>query len=271
MERFLFILIVIQISFFFSCSEGKEKSTRVDHLKDVSDQKSNDSIRIADSLDAELERLKKSLITNANVVKKLTEFGDSNPETRILMETSLGNMKIKLFEKTPLHRANFVMLAKRGYFDSTIFYRIINKFMIQGGNSDDAEISYKMSTIGSYLIPNEINTQYAHVKGSIAMAVSDEEQQFEKKSSAFNFYIVQGQRLNEEYLRELKAKGKSISAYNQKRYLDVGGAPHLDGDYTVFGEVYEGLGVLKKISKVKTDKYDWPVKPVYIISVKVIN
>lgn len=263
MKPFTYIIIGFFL-LLISCSEEKESPKQI--IEEV-----KEPIEVIDTAQLRLDSLKKALITSYNVVDKLTKYGEENPETRVLMKTTYGNIKIKLYQETPLHRANFIMLTKKKYFDSTIFYRVIDNFMIQGGNSDDEEISQKMLAIGSYKIPNEINPKFAHTKGAIAMAVTPQEQQGEKRSSAVNFYIIEGQRLNNRYLDEIKGRGIEITPENKAKYLSNGGAPHLDGNYTVFGEVYEGFGTLSKIAGVKTDEYDWPLKPVYIKSIEIIN
>lgn len=226
---------------------------------------------IKDDSNESIKKIKSNLITNSNAASWLTEYGDNNKENKVVIKTNYGSIKIRLYNDTPLHRANFIMLAKRKYFDSTLFYRVIDNFMIQGGNSDDDELSSKMMAIGSYRIPNEIKVNHAHTKGAIAMAVSPEEQSFAKKSSSFNFYIVEGQKLSKTYLKEIDNRGIEITPQNRKKYLEVGGAPHLDGGYTVFGEVYQGWNTLSKIANVKTKEGDWPINPVYIKSIEVIN
>ena len=167
------------------------------------------------------------------------------------------------------------MLTKRNYFDSTKFYRIFDKFMIQGGNSDDDGITLKMSQFGYYKIPNEINmNQYFHKRGALAMAVTHYEQlQGEKMSSAFNFYIVVGQKLPKSYLKNVEIDNHvKFNDSHIQTYTSIGGAAHLDGKYTVFGEVYEGMNVVEKISKVKTTGNDgWPIEPIYILSAEIIE
>lgn len=262
MKNILYIFLVY--SFLLSCTHEHAvvEGVKIEKIK---------TAEVVDTAQLRLNRLKEALITSFNVVEKLTGYGNKNPETKVLMLTNYGNIKIRLYTETPLHRANFIMLTKKKYFDSTIFYRVIDKFMIQGGNSDDEEISLKMLAIGSYKIPNEINPKFAHTRGAIAMAVNPQEQQGEKKSSAVNFYLVEGQKLNNKYLKDIANRGIKITPQNKSKYLSQGGAPHLDGNYTVFGEIYAGFNILAKISKVKTDKYDWPLKPVYIKSIEVIN
>ena len=160
------------------------------------------------------------------------------------------------------------MLAKRKFYDNTLFYRIIDNFMIQGGNSDDERMSMKFSSIGRYRIPNEIKTSNFHKKGAIAMAVSREEQGFGKKSSAINFYIVEGRKMSSSYFAQKEKEGKKYSKEQMRTYKSLGGAPHLDGNYTVFGEIISGMSTLSKISKIKTDKQNWPLKDVVIDSIR---
>jgi len=221
-----------------------------------------------DSTDVIIERLVKSLITNSNVEQKLSNFGDSNPETKVVIFTKYGKLKFTLYDNSPLHRANFVMLIKRKFYDKTLFYRIIDNFMIQGGNSDSPEINSKINEIGAYWIPNEISSSRFHKKGALAMAVSPEEQRFGKKSSAINFYIIEGIKMNSSYFKLKEKEGKKFTKKQKEVYKTQGGAPHLDGNYTVFGELTSGFSTLSKISKLKTDKYDWPVKDFYIDSIR---
>ena len=218
--------------------------------------------------DSLVDHIARTIITNRNAKDKLSAFGDTNLESRIKIYTNLGDLTIRLYKNTLLHRANFVMLTKKKFYDNTLFYRIIDNFMIQGGNSDDSEIMTKLNEIGGYRIPNEIKENNIHKKGAIAMAVSPEEQSLGKKSSSINFYIVEGQKLPSYYFKQKEEQGKKYTEYQKKVYSKVAGAPHLDGDYTVFGEVVTGFQTLSRISKVKVDKYKWPLKKVMIDSIR---
>lgn len=257
------ISLAIFIFLFFSCNEKIENK--------ISDEVVEIEEIIPESIDSNeliIEKLAKSLITNRNVKEKLSAFGDTNKENKIVMYTKYGNLKFTLYNSTPLHRANFVMLSKRKFYDKTMFYRIIDNFMIQGGNSDSPEINYKLNEIGAYRIPNEISSSRFHRKGALAMAVSPEEQSFEKKSSSINFYIIEGRKMNSSYFELKEKEGKKFSEKQKQIYSTKGGAPHLDGKYSVFGELTSGFSVLSKISRIKTDKYDWPVKDFYIDSIR---
>ncbi len=263
-------LIFQFFSFFFlvascSCSNSPHQNAQISKIP----PKKNKQVETKeDSVDREIEKLAKTIITNRNAVQKLTEFGKTNKESGVIIYTNLGKMRLKLYKNTPLHRANFVLLAKQKFYDNTLFYRVIDNFMIQGGNSDDAEINHKLDRIGRYRIPNEINKSNIHKRGAIAMAVSPEEQTLGKKSSSINFYIVEGQQIPRYYFKQKESQGRKFSSIQKKIYSESKGAPHLDGDYTVFGEMTSGFQVLSKISQVKVDKYNWPLKRVVIDSIR---
>ncbi|MDB4088010.1 peptidylprolyl isomerase [Flavobacteriales bacterium] len=254
---FLFFIITVSCNEEVLINDETESSLEDDII--INEKDSNDII---------IEKLIQSLITNRNVEQKLKEYGEKNPETSIVMYTKYGKLKFTLYKNTPLHRANFVMLAKRKFYDNTLFYRIIDNFMIQGGNSDNPELNSKLNEIGAYRIPNEISSSRFHKKGALAMAVSPEEQRFGKKSSSINFYIIEGRKMNSSYFKMKEEEGKKFSKKQKEIYSTKGGAPHLDGNYTVFGELVSGFSTLNRISKIKKDKYDWPIKDFYIDSIR---
>lgn len=208
-------------------------------------------------------------ITTQNAEEFLLQYFKDNPERKIKLTTRLGDMKIKLFDDTPLHTANFLMLVKRKYFNNTEFTRVIEEFVVQGGNNEKEEEELKRIHIGIYLLPAEITEQHLHKKGALAMARSYNENPH-KLSSAYDFYFVQGRVLNEPQLMALERDHEiRIPEWKREIYRTLGGAPHLDGEHTVFGEIYEGLDVLAKISREKTDDGDWPLDPV-IMQMEVI-
>lgn len=199
-------------------------------------------------------------LNNENVREELLKFGKENPETVVLISTSLGKIKVKLYEETPLHRANFIRLVKMGFYDKTVFHRVLKNFMIQGGNS----LEEKMD-IGEYGIPSEINPKYVHKRGALAMARYDDALNPTRASSSDNFYLVQGSPTDLEELQEIeKMRNFKYTPEQIKTYLSIGGMPSLDMKYTVFGEVIEGMDIVDKIARVPVDTKDWPSQEVYI-------
>ncbi len=249
----------------------------------------------------------------------------------ILIETKMGTLKLKLYEETPLHKANFIKLVKQKFFDSLLFHRVINNFMIQGGDPDSKSANdtamLGMSDVG-YWIPAEFNKKLYHKKGRLCAAREGDDVNPKKESSGCQFYIVMGKlydsialkkaeiRVNREivskinyttafggksanlkkqyfkllyenkedslkyYVRQL-SDPYSINQYNKtphfkfskeqkKDYGTIGGTPHLDNNYTVFGEVIEGLEIIDKIATLKTDKRDRPLENI-IMRIKLIE
>lgn len=182
-------------------------------------------------------------------------------EQYVLIETDFGNMKAKLFNDTPQHRDNFIKLVKENYYDGLTFHRVINGFMIQGGdpNSRNAEIGAPLGAGGpGYQVPAEIGKP--HFKGALAAARNNNP---EKASSGSQFYIVQGRDVNEQVLNSMATqKGITYTDEQRKKYMQYGGTPQLDNEYTVFGEVVEGLDVIDKIAAVQTAAADRPVQDV---------
>lgn len=189
-----------------------------------------------------VKKEKDFLITDANVMEFLLDFGEKNKETLVRITTDFGTIEIKLFKNTKFHRSNFIYLTKKKYFDNTQFYRVISNFVIQGGNSDDRITLKKRQNIGRYLLPNDYNKGYKHERGMVSMPSKNIDNPY-KKASPFEFFIVQKQ----------------------------GGAHHLNGDYTIFGTVVKGMNTVDTIAAVPTDKSDWPLQNVVIKKIEVIK
>jgi len=187
-----------------------------------------------------------------------------NKETILLIETDYGNMKVKLYDETPIHKANFIKLAKEGFFNDLLFHRVINGFMIQGGDpkSKGAPASQRLGSGGpGYTLDAEIGKY--HFKGALSAARQGDAVNPEKKSSGSQFYIVQGKSTDDKTSDMMeKQKGIKYSIEDRKKYKEEGGTPFLDNEYTVFGEVIEGLEVIDEIAKVQTAPGDRPVKDI---------
>lgn len=185
--------------------------------------------------------------------------------TKVLIHTDYGDIKLVLYNDTPQHRDNFIKLAKDGFYNGSIFHRVINGFMIQGGGAPQgkAEVDYR--------IPAEIRPNHIHKKGALAAARMGDNVNPAKESSGSQFYIVQGTVIPAATLVQYSQQtGIKFTPEQIKAYSTVGGSPHLDGGYTVFGEVIEGLNVVDKIAAVATGPGDKPLTDVKM-TVKVLK
>lgn len=160
----------------------------------------------------------------------LKAYGEKHPENKVRIETPLGSFDVLLFKNTPYHRANFIFLTKQEYFNNTYFHRVVPDFIIQGGNSDNADTGQKRRKIGKYVLPPDTRKGHKHHRGVISMPSSEIENPH-KLASPYEFFIVH----------------QSPGAY------------HLDGSYTVFGKVIRGMEVVDAINALPTDKREWPL------------
>jgi peptidyl-prolyl cis-trans isomerase B (cyclophilin B) len=199
---------------------------------------------------------------------------DSESEHLIKIETSLGNMLIRLYNETPAHRDNMIKLVNEGFYKDQLFHRVIKDFMIQGGDphSSGAEKGQRLGTGGAgYTVPAEFNDKLIHKKGALAAARKGDDTNPEKASSSSQFYLVQGRVLTPEELNILTQRGvASFTEESAEIYTTLGGTPHLDGAYTVFGEVIEGLEIIDTIASRPCDAYNRPLEDV-IYSISLIK
>lgn len=198
-----------------------------------------------------------------------------NNNTLIKIETSLGDITVHLYDETPKHRDNMIKLAEDGFFKDQIFHRVIANFMIQGGDphSVGAEKGQRLGTGGpGYTIPAEFNSKLFHKKGVLSAARRGDDVNPEKESSGSQFYIVQGRVLTVDELMVMEQRGvhTAFSEEEVEAYTTLGGTPHLDGGYTVFGEVVEGLELIDAIANTPTDSYDRPLEDI-IFNISVIK
>lgn len=258
----IFIPLFLGAIFLFSCSQAPAPKKSADKETPIAEFDTTKKNPKVDSLPL--------ILNQENHEAYLRQYFKDNPERKFKLTTRLGDVKVRLFEDTPLHTANFIMLIKRGYFDNTEFTRVAKNFVVQGGNNDSEQEEIKRLLIGNYLIEPEFKDEHIHKKGSLAMARRYTENP-EKKSSAYNFYFVQGQTFNEPQLLAIERDNDmTIEPWKRAIYKSIGGAPHLDNEHTVFGEVYEGLEVLEKMSLVETDQSEWPLEPL-VMNVEIID
>jgi len=176
----------------------------------------------------------KPMITQKNVIAFLTEYGLKHQDNKVLIETRLGNIHIQLFNDTPLHRANFLLLINEKYFNTSCFHRVVKDFIIQAGQSDKNSTRILRKKIGVYKIPPEF-TKHKHHKGALSSARRWNENP-KKLSDPYEFFIVHQEK----------------------------GLHHLNNEHTVFGKVIKGLDIVDKIALEAIDKGEWPIKDVFL-------
>ena len=213
--------VVIFILVLWSC---EDKQTSKETEPAVSKDTLQEQVKKVSTKEPESEF---PLLTNNNAMEYFLEYGKVNKENKVRITTDYGEIDIQLYDKTKFHRANFIYLTKRKYFDGTQFYRVVKNFVIQGGSSDDYNIAKRRRKIGKYLLPPDTKRGYTHKRGAVSMPSSEIENAY-KLASPFQFFIINR----------------------------IGGADYLDKEYTVFGEVIRGMDVVDKINAVDTDEGD---------------
>lgn len=212
--------------------------------------------------------MKKLFTTGLFLMLLLTAFAKGPKNQYVRIRTSYGDCIIRLYNQTPKHRDNFIKLVKQGFYNGTLFHRVIQNFMIQGGDPDSKDqnkakpgVELGNGDVG-YTIPAEFNDSLFHKRGVLAAARDDNPA---KASSGCQFYIVEGKRLTDgkmDTLEQTRLKGHKIPEWQREYYRSVGGAPHLDHSYTVYGEVVVGIDMVDRIAAVKKDKNDRPLNDV---------
>jgi len=220
------------------------------------------------------------IVFSASAQKKDSTIKKKDRKRDVLMQTTMGDIVIRLSDSTPLHRDNFLKLVKVGYYDSILFHRVIKDFMIQGGDPDSkrAAAGKPLGNGGpGYTVPAEFRKTLFHKKGVIAAARSGDNMNPTKASNGSQFYIAQGKVFTDaglDSVETFRLNGRKIPAEQRQAYKTIGGTPHLDQGYTVYGEVVKGLDVIDKIAAVQTSKAqdrDRPLQDVRIIKAKLIK
>ena len=215
-----------------------------------------------------------SLLIMVNIPSLKLQAQETVGKHLIKIETSLGDMVIRLYDATPAHRDNMIKLIKEGFYKDQLFHRVIKDFMIQGGDphSTGADKGQRLGTGGpGYTVPPEFNPKLIHKKGALAAARKGDRENPEQASSGSQFYIVQGRVLSPEEINILSQRG--VATFTEEStaiYTSLGGTPHLDGAYSVFGEVIEGLDIIDSIVSLTTDPYKRPIEDV-IYSISLIK
>ncbi len=224
-RRFLYqLILLLLVSFFIRCkTESKQK---VVEKQSKPTSKNKKVVKIDKPFDS---------INHNNAVDFLIAYGKEHKSNKVKFKTRLGSFTVLLYDDTPLHRANFIFLARVGYFNTTCFHRVDENFIVQGGNSENGQTLGFRNKYENYTIPPEFRKHHKHKYGALA-AARDWENNISKKSTPFEFYFIQSKN----------------------------GAHHLDGLHTVFGEIISGFDTLDKIAKVRTGRDEWPLEDVFM-------
>ncbi len=236
-KKYLSFVTSILLLFFVGCGDSKEKKQQ-NVPKEI---KSKDVDSLEGSKKVSQKTEEPILLTEENAIDFFFDYEKTLKKDKVKLTTSLGDFTIQLFDNVPYHRANFIYLTRQGYFNNTMFHRVVTGFIIQGGNSDSRETSKKRSKIGRYLLPPDGKKGHKHHRGVISMP-SGEIDKPHKLASPYEFFIV----------------------------VTKPGSYHLDGDYTPFGKVIQGMDVVDKINNVPIDDGDWPMQNVFILKAEVL-
>lgn len=236
--RVFFLLLLWPLVFTGCREQSKEKATETPTPAAVADTAATDSV----AKSAKEEKEAPFVLTEDNAIDFFYKYQQDLKENKVRLTTSMGSFTVRLYDNVPYHKANFIYLTRKGYFNNTMFHRVVKDFIIQGGNADNMETARKRKEIGRYLLPPDTRKGYRHHRGTISMPSSEIDNPH-MLASPYEFFIV----------------------------VTHPGSYHLDGDYTAFGEVIEGMDVVDRINQVPVDDGDWPMKNIYIEKAEVIE
>lgn len=229
----------IALIFVVACGETPKKEAQ---QKEAANEVKRDSSMPKQPI-AKKEKPKEAFVLNEeNAIDFFFKYADTLTKDKVRLTTDLGSFTVQLFDNVPYHRANFIFLARKGYFNDTQFHRVVKNFIIQGGNSDDRKTSKKRAKIGRYLLPPDGKKGHKHHRGTISMPSSERDNPH-KLASPYEFFIV----------------------------VTRPGSYHLDGNYTPFGKVVQGMDVVDAINNVSVGDGDWPDQNIWIEKVEVLD
>lgn len=241
LQKLIFVLSIGLSCLLYSCQDTKKEDISKPSSSSDSIDVIKDSVFI-EEVDEIIEKEEDKtsdweLLTTETAPEFFEKYGKENPETKVKIETNLGDIVIQLYEDTPLHRANFIFLVKNGYFDLTTFHRVVKDFIIQAGGNDGKEVGQARNDIGRhYLLPAEINPSRTHRLGTVSGAKQYRDNPGHQ-TAPYEFFIFVGEPVS---------------------------GRHLNDSYTIFGNVVEGLDTVIKISELETDIGEWPIQLIYI-------
>ncbi|MBT8264862.1 MAG: peptidylprolyl isomerase [Eudoraea sp.] len=233
---------IILLIFLAACKDAP-KTTTVAPIE----SEATDSINEAENSDKESEPIQEEeeepfVLTEENAIDFFFTYQKDLPKTRVKLTTNLGSFVIELYDNVPYHKANFIYLTKKGYFNNTMFHRVVKGFIIQGGNADNVATAKKRREIGKYLLPPDTRKGYKHHRGTISMPSSELDNPH-MLASPYEFFIV----------------------------VTKPGSYHLDGNYTPFGRVIQGMDVVDLINIQPVDDGDWPSKNILIEKAEIVD
>ena len=234
------ILLLCGFILFFNCEDKQTKKKTIPKKETTTSFKEKSLASEEDTTDVASRPFPK--LNSKNAMEFFLQYDKVHKENKVRLTTDFGTIDILLFNETKFHRSNFIFLTKLKYFNDTQFYRVIDNFIVQAGNSDDKKTANKRNYIGKYLLPPDTKRGFKHDRGVVSMPSSEIDNPH-KLASPYEFFIVQQQ----------------------------GGAHFLDGDYTIFGKVTKGMDVVDKIAAVENDEADWPLRNIYIRKAEIID